>query len=184
MSEDEPIKKVGIPCAIGIDPGLNGAIVSLINDGVVSIVEATKMPSEPKQAGKGRQVNAACLIDDLSSHCARLQKLGGWPVSMVGVELVHANPGQGVTAMFSFGRSLGVVHGCVASLYLPQLNVRPGEWKKAFGLSGKDKSKELSVTLFKEQNPRFDFKGFNKEYQLGVADAYFIARYALRSVNG
>jgi crossover junction endodeoxyribonuclease RuvC len=54
---------------------------------------------------------------------------------MVVYEQVHAMPKQGVTSVFSFGRSRGVVEGVIAALELPSLAVPPSRWKRDLGVT-------------------------------------------------
>ena len=73
------------------------------------------------------------------------------------IEAVHAFPGQGVTAMFSFGRNYGFLRGILIALQIPLLEVAPQKWKRDLGLkftaqdSKKDKkngSKQLAQQWF------------------------------------
>ena len=48
---------------------------------------------------------------------------------IVVVEHVNAMPGQGVTSMFNFGQSFGVIKGVCAALSLPIYFVRPTKEK-------------------------------------------------------
>ena len=41
-------------------------------------------------------------------------------------------PGQGVTSMFNFGQSFGVLKGICSAMQLPMYFVRPAKWKKYF----------------------------------------------------
>lgn len=109
---------------IGIDPGLSGALVALL-DGAP--FEWARMPVMSVSSHK--RVNAAALaawVRDRRPTAAY-------------VEAVGARPGQGVTSMFNFGRSAGAVDGVLAALDIPVTYITPGAWKKAAGLLGADK---------------------------------------------
>ena len=45
------------------------------------------------------------------------------------IEQVSAMPGQGVTSMFNFGQSFGILKGIFSSMQLPMYFVRPAKWK-------------------------------------------------------
>lgn len=146
---------------IGIDPGISGHI-AVIN-GLGDIIAATPMPTA--KVGKANRVNP--------------QALAGWLVEfdsarMCFVEQVGAMPGQGVSSMFSFGHSAGIIEGVVAALQIPITLVPPAAWKKSQGLVGKDK--DAARTRAAQLYPRertFDLKGKGQ----ALADAVFIARH-------
>ena len=55
------------------------------------------------------------------------------------IEQVSAMPGQGVTSMFNFGQSFGVIKGICSAMQLSMHFVRPAKWKKYFGLIKSEK---------------------------------------------
>lgn len=166
--------------AFGIDPGLTGAVVSFdITGPHPRISHISKMPTEPKLNGKGRQVNAAGFSVDILAHMQAAGVKSPDAVLVCGLEQVHAMPGQGVTAMFSFGRSLGVLEGCLGALRLPVMHIRPNDWKKRYKLAGVDRGKEASLAMFQQLQPQWDITAYTKPVQIGIADAYFIGRTAM-----
>ena len=66
------------------------------------------------------------------------------------IERVSAMPGQGVTSMFNFGQSFGVIKGIFSTLEIPIYFVSPAKWKKHFNLIGseKDASRTKAIELF------------------------------------
>ena len=66
------------------------------------------------------------------------------------VEQVSAMPGQGVTSMFNFGQSFGILKGICSAMQLPVYFVRPAKWKKYFSLikSEKDASRTRAIEIF------------------------------------
>ncbi len=78
------------------------------------------------------------------------------PDAAIYVEKVGAMPGQGVSSMFQFGRTLGQLEGMLAAFQRAFETVRPQDWKKRFGL-GKDdddsKSKKESMAAAARQWP-------------------------------
>ena len=59
-------------------------------------------------------------------------------------------PGQGVTSMFNFGQSFGILKGICSAMQLPMYFVRPAKWKKYFNLinSEKDASRTRAIEIF------------------------------------
>ena len=66
------------------------------------------------------------------------------------IEQVSAMPGQGVTSMFNFGQSFGILKGICSGMQLPMYFVRPAKWKKYFNLinSEKDASRTKAIEIF------------------------------------
>ena len=66
------------------------------------------------------------------------------------IEQVSAMPGQGVTSMFNFGQSFGILKGICSAMQLPLYFVRPAKWKKYFNLinSEKDASRTRAIEIF------------------------------------
>ena len=66
------------------------------------------------------------------------------------IEQVSAMPGQGVTSMFNFGQSYGILKGICAAMQLSMYLVRPAKWKKYFNLinSEKDASRTKAIEIF------------------------------------
>lgn len=150
---------------IGIDPGLNGAIAFLDTDkGHLSVID---MPTfEVKRNNKAkREVNAAGLAHVL----ATAQKVQG-----IVLERVGAMPGQGVSSVFSFGRSVGLIEGVLAAYLLPVTIITPQTWQKAVGVrGGKDGSRMRACELFP------NYAGlFARKKDDGRADAACMAWYA------
>jgi len=150
---------------IGIDPGLNGAIAFLDTEkGHLSVVD---MPTfEVKRNNKAkREVSPHGLADVLSLS----QNVAG-----VVLERVGAMPGQGVTSVFSFGRSVGVIEGILAAEHIPVSIVTPQAWQKAAGVrGGKDGARQRACELFP------NYAGlFARKKDDGRADAACMAWYA------
>ena len=153
---------------IGIDPGVSGAIAIVSDDGV----ELFDMPTAPKSSGKGKEVNCGSLVPILYDHRGLL--MYGPNAPMVYLEKVHARPRQGVTSMFSFGRSLGVVEGVLAALEIPYTFVNPQKWKRLAGLQGKPK--DYSRTVASKLYPEVA-KELTRKKDVGRADALLIAHF-------
>ena len=90
------------------------------------------------------------------------------------VEQVSAMPGQGVTSMFNFGQSFGILKGICSAMQLPIYFVRPAKWKKYFNLinSEKDASRTRAIEIF----PYFSSQ-LSKKKDSNKADAILIANF-------
>ena len=92
------------------------------------------------------------------------------------VEKVSAMPGQGVSGMFRFGTSYGIVLGVLGALEIPTRLVTPGRWKADAGLLKKDK--DVSRLKAIEEFPAMAGYLVRKK-DVGRADAIWIARWGL-----
>ena len=83
-------------------------------------------------------------------------------------------PGQGVTSMFNFGQSFGILKGVCSAMNLSMHFVRPVKWKKHFNLinSSKDASRTKAIEIF----PYFSVN-LSKKKDANKADAILIASY-------
>jgi crossover junction endodeoxyribonuclease RuvC len=79
--------------------------------------------------------------------------------------------GQGVTSVFSFGRSLGVVEGILGALRIKNSLVTPQTWQKGIAVTGgKDGSRARAMELFPDQ-----IELFKRVKDDGRSDAALIA---------
>ena len=150
---------------IGIDPGITGGISVLENKKVIEVYDTPTMIDGKKNK---RQVNGAQV-----SNIIR-EKINQGKDIIVVVEHVNAMPGQGVTSMFNFGQSFGVIKGICSALGLPIYFVRPTKWKKHFNLI--NTNKEASRTKAIEIYPDISSK-LSRKKDSNKADAILIARY-------
>ena len=153
----------------GIDPGVSGAI-SLLED--KKVIEVYEMPTMIIGKKNKRQVNGAQVAKIIKNNLDKKKP------TVVIVEQVGAMPGQGVTSMFNFGQSFGVIKGVCAAMQLPIFFVRPAKWKKHFDLinSQKDSSRVKAIEMF----PKFSSKLSHKK-DSNKADAILIANYHLNN---
>ena len=150
---------------IGIDPGLNGAIVIMENNKVLSVFDMPVMSEGKKNK---RQLNSAQLVRIIKENT-----LANDDINVV-VEQVNAMPGQGVTSMFNFGQTFGAIKGVCAALELPIFFVRPAKWKKHFELI--NASKDSSRTKVIEMYPTLS-NDLAKKKDVNKSDAILIARF-------
>ena len=128
---------------IGIDPGISGSICFL-NDG--KILDVIEMPTMTDGKKNKKQVNGAQIYNEIQKRINKIDKL---KIRVV-IEQVSAMPGQGVTSMFNFGQSFGILKGLCSAMQLPVYFVRPTKWKKYFNLikSEKDASRTRAIEIF------------------------------------
>ena len=117
-----------------------------------------------------RQVNGAQIYHEIYSRIKNLDKKS---VKVV-IEQVSAMPGQGVTSMFNFGQSFGVLKGVCAAMQISTYFIRPTKWKKYFNLinSEKDASRTKAIEVF----PYFA-SNLSKKKDSNKADAILIASF-------
>ena len=149
----------------GIDPGVSGAISILENKKVIEVFEMPTMIDGKKSK---RQVNGAQVTNIIKERLDKNKEI------IAVVEHVNAMPGQGVTSMFNFGQSFGVIKGICSALSLPIYFVRPMKWKKHFNLikTNKDASRTKVIEVYPEISSKLSRKKDSNK-----ADAILIARY-------
>jgi len=128
---------------IGIDPGISGAICFFENGEVKDVIDMPTMADGKKNK---RQINGRQIFNEISS---RINSYDLKNINII-VEHVSAMPGQGVTSMFNFGQSFGIIKGICSAMQLPIFFVRPAKWKKHFDLinSQKDSSRTKAIEMF------------------------------------
>ena len=155
---------------VGIDPGLSGALFFLdLNR--LSAGEAVDLPVHLLMRGgkKKREVDVSGLIEILAGR--RLEH--------VFLEQVSAMPGQGVSSVFAFGKTYGVILGVVAAHAIPLTLVAPAVWKRALGVpKAKDGARARASQLLPEAAAQWRLKKHD-----GRAEAALIALYGARQIN-
>ena len=128
---------------IGIDPGISGSICFFQDGKIIDVVE---MPTMTEGKKNKKQVNGSQIFNEISK---KIKKLDKKEIKVV-IEQVSAMPGQGVTSMFNFGQSFGILKGICSAMQLPMYFVRPAKWKKYFNLinSEKDASRARAIEIF------------------------------------
>ena len=152
---------------IGIDPGISGSIC-FFQDG--KILDVIDMPTMTEGKKNKRQVNGAQIYNEIYR---RAKKIENQNIRVV-IEQVSAMPGQGVTSMFNFGQSFGILKGICSAMQLPMYFIRPAKWKKYFNLinSEKDASRTRAIEIF----PYFS-SNLSKKKDTNKADAILIASF-------
>ena len=152
---------------IGIDPGISGSIC-FFQDGIVK--DVVEMPTMVEGKKNKKQVNSSQIYNEISE---RIKKIDKKNIKVV-IEQVSAMPGQGVTSMFNFGQSFGVLKGICSAMSLSVYYVRPAKWKKYFNLinSAKDASRTRAIEIF----PYFSAQ-LSRKKDSNKADAILISSF-------
>lgn len=155
---------------IGIDPGKNGGIAVIDENGVV--IEIMKMPDTPMD-----------LLDTLSAYKYDDQRRN----IVCYLEKVGGMPGQSGSAMFTFGRSYGHIEMALLASGITTHEVLPQKWQKHFSLSGSSITKSTSAEKREHKNrlkakAQQLFPQLGKKITLANCDALLIAQYG-REIN-
>tara|TARA_B100001029_G_scaffold23103_1_gene15803 strand:- start:506 stop:1000 length:495 start_codon:yes stop_codon:yes gene_type:complete len=152
---------------IGIDPGISGAICFFENGEIKDVIDMPVMAEGKKNK---KQINGSQIFNEIST---RIKNYKSENINVV-IEQVSAMPGQGVTSMFNFGQSFGVLKGICAAMQLPIFLVRPAKWKKHFELinSQKDSSRTKVIQMFPKISSQL-----SRKKDANKADAILIASF-------
>ena len=152
---------------IGIDPGISGSICFFLDGKIIDVIE---MPTMAEGKKNKKQVNGSQIFNEIT---AKIKKIDKDDIRVV-IEQVSAMPGQGVTSMFNFGQSFGILKGICSAMKLPMYFVRPAKWKKYFNLinSEKDASRTRAIEIF----PYFSGQ-LSRKKDSNKADAILIASF-------
>lgn len=163
----------------GIDPGLEGAIAILGDDGSVA---CHNMPTfeiaKAGSKGKRRCVDDLAVVRILENR-VRLRHAF--------IERVHAMPGQGGVSMFNFGEGYGIVKCAAAALRIPRTFYDPLVWKKFYRLPKGDKeaSRLRATELFPEHAAQWEMvRGeVSRDQAGGRAEAALLALYGRQHLD-
>ena len=152
---------------IGIDPGISGSICFFKDGKILDVIEMPTMTDGKKNK---KQVNGSQIYNEIKK---KIDVVSEEDIRVV-IEHVTAMPGQGVTSMFNFGQSFGILKGICSAMRLPMYFVRPAKWKKYFSLinSEKDASRTRAIEIF----PYFSSQ-LSKKKDSNKADAILIASF-------
>ena len=152
---------------IGIDPGISGSICFFKDGKILDVIE---MPTMTEGKKNKKQVNGSQIYNEILK---RIKKIEKQEIRVV-IEKVSAMPKQGVTSMFNFGQSFGILKGICSAMQIPMYFVRPAKWKKYFNLINSEKgaSRTRAIEIF----PYFSSQ-LSKKKDSNKADAILIASF-------
>lgn len=141
---------------IGIDPGLNGGLAVIGEDGLYGSASPSPMPE---------------TIGDLAALFANFPAYG-----TACIEKVASSPQMGVRSVFTFGRNYGLLLMGLAMCHIPYTEVPPGVWQRTMGCLSKG---DKNVTKNRAQQLFPDLHITHK-----TADALLLAEYCRRKELG
>lgn len=140
---------------IGIDPGKNGGICILNQNG--EVLTLIKMPATPSDL-------YSFLAEHSDCNACVLEKVGGMP-------------GNGGSAMFNFGKGYGWLEMALIACKIKTITVTPQKWQKYYqlGSSSSCTHTEWKNKLKAKAQQLFPLQG--KKITLVTCDAMLIAEY-------
>ena len=158
---------------IGIDPGISGAMCFFQNGEITDVID---MPSMADGKKNKRQINSQQVFNEISERIINIPK----KEIIVVIEQVSAMPGQGVTSMFNFGQSFGVLKGVFSAMQIPMDFVTPVKWKRFFNLikTNKDSSRTKAIEIYPYISPKL-----SRKKDANKADAILIASFYYRNMK-
>ena len=159
---------------IGIDPGINGGITILDEDG--GIINQYVMPIIKSSKGKN-EIDASGIV--------RIFMESGQSNSHIGLEKQQAMPKQGVSSTFKTGRGFGLIEGIAVGMMIPYTLITPRTWQKEmFNGLGKADTKQLSKQVAQRLFPKIDFRATERCTKIhdGLTDSILIAEYLRRTI--
>jgi len=152
---------------VGIDPGLSGAICLLDTEGTFCIND---MPVHALvRGGKNKR--------EIDPH--RLAILLSGTIGHAFIEQVGAMPGQGVSGVFSLGKTFGIIIGVLATHGVPMTFVSPVKWKKALQVpASKDGARARASQLLPQAAGEWPLVKHD-----GRAESALIALYGIQSFH-
>lgn len=146
---------------IGIDPGKNGALAIIRESKKVSLVDF-----------------------DLKAYINLLSYFKKSYDMFIGIEKVHAMPGEGVKSSFSFGERVGELKGILSTLDFDNNIewIQPQTWQKHINTDSNRGKKAIADSLL-SLYPSADLYGPRGGLKDGRSDALGIANYIYQKYN-
>jgi len=184
---------------VGIDIGFDGGLTFMSMDS--DYIETMPMPIFVVEKRKSRKIRkneanpnenktktytAKVKIIDLCGLTEIFRKRKPW-IERVYIEQVGARREEGVSSVFRFGESFGMVQGVLASYDIPFEMVTPQTWTKVMfsGIPKTIDKKGRSKIAAQRKYPELNFVfGRCRSPHLGCVDATLIAGYGLSLIKG
>lgn len=163
---------------IGVDPGKQGAIAQIGEDG--KVLGFWKMPVA--KVGKG-VIDRHALADIFRDLAFGKAATENGPIALAAIEEVGSMPGNAAQGMLHYGKGAGMILGMWALLDIPHVEIKPSIWKKQLlpgAPEGKDASFVLARQLFPDRDLLHALRYKNAD---GIAEAILIAEWARRLNN-
>lgn len=169
---------------IGIDPGLDGGVASIVETLAMTAVSTVRTPvlSISKRGKNRREYSLPEMLRTLRSMGTAPLLPFNPSLCRAAVENVHAFPREGAVASFSFGGGFYAWLMALTALGIPYTRVEPVRWKKTM-MDGMGKEKEASLLRASQLFPSARIDG-TKASRIGQADALLLAEYLRRTEGG
>jgi len=152
---------------LGVDVGQSGAL-AIYNTKGQKMARIWDMPVHEVKVG-AKLVKRVSAVE-VASYLSSIEK-----IDHAFVELVSAMPNQGVSSMFTFGKSAGIIDGVLGAFKIPVTYVTPQRWMKAMKvIGGKDGSRKRASELMPDLA-----SAFARAKDNGRSDACLIALYGV-----
>lgn len=176
---------------LGVDPGLDGGLVLLSEEGevlekhIIPTIENVKMKrSKTKKDADGKLMMTESVKRSLDIHALNriLAELAP-RVTMAILEQVASRPGMSAPAVFKFGQVFGIIEGLLAGRQIPYTLVIPAVWCKVMhqGIPGDD-PKGRSIVALGRLFPAVDLRSSirsSKPHE-GLMDGLLLAEWGRR----
>jgi len=150
--------------AIGIDPGITGAVAVVNDNGDYAVYDLPIMANGKGTSKIKKMINPNGLSEILLMHH------NDGPIFL---ERTASMPGQGVASMFSMGDTFGSIRAVCSVMGFAVEIITPQTWKKKYQLkSDKEIVRAKAIQLFPNA-PLSRVKDHNR------AEALLIAKYGL-----
>lgn len=140
---------------MGIDPGKNGGICILDQNG--EVLTLIKMPATPSDL-------YSFLTEHSDCNACILEKVGGMP-------------GNGGSAMFNFGKGYGWLEMALIACKIKTVTVTPQKWQKHYQLGSSSSCTHTEWKNRLKAKAQQLFPSLGKKITLVTCDAMLIAEY-------
>jgi len=164
---------------IGIDPGKDGAIAYLDEEGgLINIVKMPVISGGNSKTKKEYDIPAMVELLQKDQLCGQRLPIGKMFVTLE--QLQTMPPGMGGSqANFQRGFAYGTWLGILTAIMQPFITVRPQKWQGALLTGAPKDTKQASIMVAQRTWPRFDFRRSEKAKKPddGKTDAALIGLY-------
>lgn len=154
---------------LGIDPGATGAAAYFDNGTLIEVIDI------PFVQEGSRKTKKRIDILGIVGLIKRFLVLAGTSNLCVYLEWAQAMPQQGVSSVFNYGRTSGIIEGVLAGLGICAVKkIVPARWKRQLGLLGNGLPKHADLQKARALYPQADLR-LAKHHNR--ADAILIGHY-------
>ena len=155
--------------AIGIDPGVTGAIAFVDGRGSC-VIEDLPTLALPGEGRIGRRIDGAALAKIIRANC---------PIGIAAEALVEGERAMGgknsaVRIHFSLGRTVGSIEAVLEVLRIPHTAIDPQKWKGFYGLG------EIKRESIQKAAQLYPLSFLKQAKDHNKAEALLIAHYLKR----